>query len=398
MIGAVGGADYQLNAFGRRQSLAHKLNRSISMRDLQKAMEQSKTPEKRKTSKDLGMLRSELNTFGAGVGSPNIGDNLYQADIYADARVEISQLVYALEYGFTSKVSFGIALPLQWYDIKARLRVENQNSFAHALNIVKNTPLENEIRRFAVEAQDSNTFKKSIFTDNGYQIPSDTRVFGIGDMEGGLKYRAFESEYVDSAMLFGFRLPTASHQKDFTNLLDQSTGDKQLDVAFQAGFDFKFTPNLIMLTALKYTFQTPDTEHVVGQLRGSSLPIPDLNDPRSYDYAHRKLGNMWDFNTNLRYYMFQRRFAVVGAYIYQFKGADHYSGNNSFLDYDLLSANTQKQAHSAEFFLIYSTVADYFRQEKAIPWEASITYHHTLAGRNTPDLRYAYARVKFFFN
>lgn len=399
VIGAVGGADYQFNASGNKQGLAHILNRSVTMQDLEKAMSESKNPSSRDTGKELARLRNELNTHGENVvGLPNLGNSLYQADIYADAKVEVSQLVYALEYGLTTKVSLGLAVPLQWYDIKANLRIESQNSFLNTIQKIKNTPLENEIRRFAVEIQDSNKFKKSLFTDNGYQIPNDTRIFGVGDLEGGLKYRAFESQYVDAAMLFGFRLPTASHKKDPTNLLDQSTGDKQLDVAIQGGLDFKFTPNLVMLSAAKFTFQTPDREPIYGNLKGSSSPLPDLNDPRTFDNASRKLGNMWDLNFNLRYYMFQKRVALVGAYIYQHKFADNYSGNNPYLDYKKLELNTDKSSHSTEFFLVYSTVADYMRQEKAIPWEASITYHHTLAGRNVPDLRYGYARLKFFFN
>lgn len=400
IIGAVGGSDQHFNAGGRRQGLAHVLNRSITMRDLVKHMGNSKSPITAQSAKDLELLRNELNTVAANAGMGQLGDNLYQADIYADARVEASQLVYALEYGISRRMSIGLALPLQWYDIKADVRVENQNAFQKTINILKNTvPIEDGIKRFAAQAQDSNTFKKSIFTDNGYKIPGNTRVFGISDLEGGLKYRAYESDYVDAALLFGFRLPTASHQKDPTNLVDKATGDRQFDLAFQAGVDFKFTPNLIFYSGFKYTLQTPDQERVVGYLKGSDASLPDLNDPRVFDNsARRKLGNIWDVNLNLRYYMFQRRVALVGAYLFQHKNADRYDGSNSFLDYPRLSDNTETQSHASEIFLIYSTVADYMRQEKAIPWEASITYHHTLAGRNTPDVRYAYARLKFFFN
>ncbi len=396
IIGAAGGSEYKFNTTGKRQGLAHILNRSVSMTDLEEAL--SKSSDFVKTASELKNLRSELDDYGAKIGQPKLGNNLFQSDIYAAAQVEASQLILALEYGLTPKLSLGIAAPLMWYDIKAKVNIRNQNAFARTQNIVKGLPLESRVLSFSSNAPNEETFKKSIFTDKGYQVPDNNRIFGISDIEGGLKYAAFKSTYVDSALLFGFRLPTGSHKKDPTNLVDQHIGDGQLDLAVQASVDFKITPKFIFLSSAKYTFQTPDREMIVGKLKGSDDPLPDLTDPRVYDFANRKLGNTWDLNFNLRYYMFQSRFAVVGAYLYQFKGQDSFNGNNPYLNYALLEKNTNSNYHATEVFLIYSTVADYMRQEKAIPWEASVTYHHTLAGVNTPDLRYAYARLKFFFN
>jgi hypothetical protein len=397
-IGAVGGTEYKFNSSGKRQNLAHELNRSISMTDLENALANSPSAESRKTSAELQLLRTELNTFGAGVGSPALGNNLYQSDFYADAQVEASQLIIALEYGLTPKLSLGLAVPLVWYDIKARVAVRNQDSFAQTLDMVKGTPLETNVRRFASEAPTLETYKNSIFTENGYQVPGNNRIFGVSDLEGGFKYRALESRYVDTALLFGFRLPTGTYKKDPSNLVDQSVGDGQLDLALQVSIDFKITPQLVFLSSAKYTFQTPDRENIVGPLIGSTNPLPNLKNPNVYDNANRKLGNIWDLNFNLRYYMFQRRFAIIGAYLYHHKYSDSYSGTNQMLNYSALERNTNSQYHAAQLFLVYSTVSDFMRGEKAIPWEAGITYHHTLAGINSLDTRYAYARLKFFFN
>ncbi|HVJ64192.1 MAG TPA: hypothetical protein VM901_02945 [Bdellovibrionota bacterium] len=397
-IFAAGGSEYKFNPQGKREGLAHMLNRSVSMLDLESTLQNSKDPQALNTSKQLKDLRTELNNFGSGVGSPKLGDNLFQSDLYADAQADVMQFVFALEYGLTPKLSVGLAAPLMWYDIQANFNTASQDSFHSVMHTVKGTPLESKVKQFAQQAPTSATFRKSIFTDQGYYEPSATKIFGLSDLEGGVKYRAFESTYVDSSLLFGFRLPTGTHKKDPRNLLDQSIGDGQLDLAFQASVDFKITPHLIFLSSAKYTFQTPDRELVVGKPKGSTAPLPDLTDLNSYDFANRKLGNIWEMNFNLRYYMFQHRVALISAYIFQNKFADSYSGDNPVLDYAALSRNTDTQTHATELFLIYSTVADYMRGQKAFPFEVSVTYHHTLAGRNAPDLNYGYARMKFFFN
>lgn len=399
VIGAAGGTQFKFNPQGKRENLAFKLNRSVTMTDLESALTKSPSMTVSKTGDDLSLLRKELNHYGAETGQDaKLGDNLFQSDIYADAQVEISQLVMALEYGLTPKLSLGLAMPLMWYDINAKINVKNQDTFAYARSVVKGTELVQKIQEFSQRAPDLATYKKNIFSDYGYHVPGPNRVFGVSDLEGGLKYRAFESRFIDSALLVGFRLPTGTHKKDPRNLVDQNIGDGQLDLAFQASVDFKITPRLIFLSAVKYTFQTADRENIVAPLKGSTDLLPNLNDPAVRDYADRKLGNMWDLNLNLRYYMFQNRFAVVGAYLYQQKYQDRYSGTSNVLDYGSLERNTESQNHSAEVYLIYSTVADYMRKQKAIPWEVSVTYHHTFAGVNSLDTRYAYTRLKFFFN
>src|SRR5690606_27073409 len=98
------------------------------------------------------------------------------------------------------------------------------------------------------------------------------------------------------------------------------------------------------------------------------------------------------------YSMFQHRFSVVGAYVYQNKFRDDYRGESSVIDYSAISQDTDSTSHAGELYLIYSTVADYYRKEKAIPWEAIVAYHHTFQGTNTPDFNYTFLRLRFFFN
>lgn len=401
VLGGFGSSNQKFNSRGRREGLAHILNRSITIQDLVTHMKNSKSPDIIKDAEQLESLRNELNTIAAMTGRDPLGDNLYQADIYADTQANASQLVGVLEYGLTDKVSLGLGIPLRWYDIRTTIRIEYQNTFQKAINAIKNSAeMDDGIRDFAPRAQNSESFKKTLFTDAGYKTPGHTRIFGLGDIEGGLKYRAYESQHMDAALSLGFRLPTASHHKDVTDLADIPTGDRQLDLSLQAGFDFKFNPNLILYSGAQFTLQTPDNEPVVGYLKGApEASLPDLNDARVHDAsARRKLGNTWDLTLSLRQYLFQRRIAVIGAYLYQYKYADRYDGFNPHLDYNRIAGRVaESYAHAGEVFLVYSTVADYMRQQQGIPWEVLFSYHHTLGGRNASDSNYAFARLNLFF-
>lgn len=368
-----------VNADGFAQPLMAQLEQSIDMQTLA-----AQVPE-------LAQLQGALNSYERG-----LGDSFLMANLFPSAELVGTQNILAAEYGLTSKISLGVIVPIVSYRMRADFQAGVQDNLQAVQERVKGyTALEGHLQQYAAGRPTTSTFANSIFTANGYQSPGDFGWTGLGDVELGAKFELFKNPNVfTSSFLGGFRLPTATHTADITNILDKSSGDKQWDIAFEWSNDYSPSSYFTFGATTRYTFQLANSQQAALYQTGSTnTGLPNLNDPNTIQEVTRNLGDMLESELSVtgKY----DRFLMSFMYQNKVKGEDSYTVPVGFRA-DNLEEDTDVVEHRGAVGLRYSTLKAYVAQQASIPFEAMVTYNRLLAGRNVANADFARLDLIFF--
>ena len=362
---------------GDRQELLAPLERTVGASTLAASKPELKT------------LYDSLNSF-----EPNLGDDLFSAQLLADAKINFHQITTALEYGLTDRVSLGVIVPFVQITGSSSFDAKVSSKSASIKNKVKGTLLENGVTQFESQIPGRDALAAGLFTANGYEIPGDFQYAGLGDIEIGAVVQPYKNGTFLTAIQTGFRLPTSTHKKDYANLLDQGTGDEQLDFAFEAGFDAKVTSRLTTGFHSRYTFQFGRNAEMPVLKTGKS-GLPDLKDPTSFVVVDRNLGDVFENEAYLDYTI-NKTWSPYVAYTYTMRGADRYSGPSGY-DYNSLMENTAGRSHSLMVGMTISTIPAYAAKTIPVPMKIDASYTKVLNATNDTDAAYGRLDLIVFF-
>ncbi len=368
---------YRFDDSGARNGLLAPLEQKIGASTLAEA------------DPNVKQLYDSLNSF-----EPNLGDGLYSAQIEADSKINFHQVTAALEYGISSRVSLGVIVPYTRVEASASFDVAVSSQAAQIKEMVKGTLLEQGVQQFEGQMPGREVLAQSILVGKGYNVPADFSYQGLGDIEMGAKVQPYRNDWIQTSVQAGFRLPTATHRKDYANLLDQSTGDEQLDFALETGFETRVIGGLSTGVHSRYTWQFARSAEIP-VLKDGETGLPDLTVNDSYVVVDRKLGDYLEAEAFLQYTI-KKAWSPYVAYGYYAKNKDRYSGPLGY-NYKSLESDTESRAHTLLAGFNFSTVKHYVEKKAALPYEIDVSFTKVLGAQNKADASFARLDFIVFF-
>jgi len=368
-----------LNAEGERQNLMGAMEQTLTAKDIAAS------------NADLQALYNGLNQFEAG-----LGDSLITADLLPQAEVNARQMVFALEYGLTNRISLGIIVPTVQMKVQASFDARVNSQAAQVAERTQGVPaLEQGVAQFQANTPTAQTFANGIFVDNGYKTPSNFEYSGLSDIELGAKVQYLNASAWRGTCLAGVRAPTATYKDDPSNLLDSGTGDGQWDLAAECANEFDPLKTVTLGVAARYTVQLPNSYRQAVLRDGSTDPLPNLNDSSLVQPIRRDLGDMVEAEVSTRVNI-GAAWHVSGLMELAFKAEDRYTGPKSF-QIDELGSDSETMAYRAELGVGYSTIPEFAAKRFAVPMEVKVAYNTLTQGYSVPMSAYARMDLIVYF-
>lgn len=368
-----------LNADGERQNLMGALERTLTAKDIAAS------------DPALQGLYDGLNQFEAG-----LGDSLITADLLPQAEINARQMIFALEYGLTDRISLGIIVPTVQMKVNASFNARVNSQAAQVAERTQGVPaLEQGVAQFQANAPTAQTFADGLFTSAGYKTPSNFEYSGLSDIELGAKVQYLKADRFRGTCLAGVRAPTATYKDDPSNLLDSGTGDGQWDLAAECANEFDPLKTITLGVAARYTVQLPNTYSQAVLRDGSTDPLPKLNDPSLVQPIDRDLGDMVEAEVSTRVNI-GAAWHVSGLMEVAFKAEDRYTGSKSF-QISELGSETETMAYRAELGVGYSTIPEFSAKRFPVPMEVKLAYNTITQGYNVPMSAYARMDLVVYF-
>lgn len=369
--------DSTFDADGKLDYLVSPLNRSVTFNELAEF------------EPDLKRLKNVVDS----IYPEAIGNQLLQADLYADASIFEQRFVSALLWGVTDRFSIGTIAPITKRQIRSSFDARVMNQGARLQKLVGNIPaLRNAADQLAAAHIDTALFAQKIFTAHGYQTPGNFQKVGLGDIEIEGRFLALKTEMYNIGLRANLKIPTADANANLNNLLDRPFGNGSY--AFKVGFLQDFKPLGPRWTLSSAVFLTHNFmgQQIMAVRRTPDQLLPDLNDPYQIETLQKKRG--LDFSTDVAV---SRSFinGSVGlalSYIYSYHGEDQFMGQRS-LDYASLSKDTETNEHGLEISLEFSSIQMFLDETFPMPGKMVFAWYEPLKGRNS--LYAPYGRMDF---
>jgi len=357
------------NSNGTLEPFTYSLNRSVTVEDFL-----AKEPK-------LGNLVNALNAL-----QPNLGNTLMNSNLYTESALNQRIVMPALEYGITSKVTFGIRLPIVTRDSRNSFRAESVNNAGAIANKMGALSPDLSAGLLSVDGMslDTQFFANSLFTSKGYEAPHNFVKTEIGDLESGFKYRFYENRDKSYALAtqWGVRLPTGS-APSLTHVFDKGSGAGSYATALSLFQDVTVAKGLVLGSMAKGWYFLADTrERAVPRDADDALPSL-LDEDGQVQATTRQPGMQIDAELALTYSFYRDIYSIYAAYQYSAHGEDRFDGPGD-LYYDGLSRDTEWTRSAIEAGASISTIAWYRAKKFPVPGKINLIYSNTLAGTNTP--------------
>jgi hypothetical protein len=357
---------------GRAEALTHDLDR--------RELDSSVFP-------DLATLE---RVYGYQGGSLSIGTS------HVEGAMQVYALGVAAELGITDRLSAGVVLPIVHGRMAlGRVELEPETECtAIRCGIARNLgdtlitkddsgylPLDHDkdpSTRLATSVGTEDV--QSILTDDlGYRRLESRSVTGIGDLELGLKYRLLDWGPYTTAVQGGVRFPTG-RTDDPDDLVDVPFGDGQLDLGVAWQNDLVILDGLAIDATVRYTVQLPDRQRTRVPPR-ADVPIAKLDE---IEDVYRDLGDVLEVDATLSY-VIARVFTPFVRYLLTWKQKDRIDGERG-LAYASLEVESGATSHILEAGLVFSTVPWVVAKELDLPFDASISFARSIAGRDNAPI------------
>lgn len=369
--------DSTFDAQGKLDYLVSPLNRSITFEELAEF------------EPDLQKLKNVIDT----VYPSGIGNQLIQANLYADAEVFEQRYVPALLWGLSDRWSVGILVPVVKRQIESSFKAVVINQGQDLKDLVGQIPeLSDAATQLANAELDTNTFVQKIFYDNGYKSPANFENSGLGDIELETRYLFYRSDPLNMSARLNLKIPTGSSTSDIANLLDKPIGNGHYSLKAGLLQDFRpFGPRWIFSSAafLAYNFASDEIRAV---RRSSDQLLPNLNDPYQVESLRKRRGMDLSTDMAISRSFFDGVVWVAGSYQYFYHGKDRFEGSRNLL-YSDLSKNTQTSEHGVEASIEFSSIQLFLKEEFPLPGKMVFAWYQPLQGKNA--LYAPYGRMDF---
>jgi hypothetical protein len=322
--------------------------------------------------------------FRLAPGSATVGRSV------VDFNYRFNTLTFGLDYGLTDKLTFGVRIPY-WFvrnSVSARLdtstaTVGKNTSLNTLAPLNLNLPIPGfrptvplttaDVQNLIGRGLDINGDGKIDIPGFGFKRLQTWTGDGLSDIEVGFRYQYLNNKIFRLATTVGARLPTGQLD-DINDLADYPFGRGAYALLFRLNNDFIFINNFLWNISLKYDFYLPDSR---------TLRVPsDADRPLTpiIDRISRKYGNIFEFETTLRY-TFLEIWDVSLLYIYGNKEGDRITGNKR-LNYAPLEAQTNYMEQIYRVSVGLNTLPLYKRGSFPVPLTFSVQYRDRFAGNN----------------
>ncbi len=373
------------NEKGQSQSLAYSLNRSLTVNDLSANADPV-------TGQKLQTLITSLNTLDPGLGTKLANSAV---NLYSDLSVQQQISLFALEKGFTDRLSLGIRAPIIRRSVRNRFSVDPNQTAAAISGVVGEISADVQAGLGNLAALDTASFENSLFTAKGYQSPRDFEKTQLGDVEFGGKYNFYRTDELYSSVLLGVGAPTGA-KAELANPFDKGNSKEAWCYAVQLLQEVYPTKGLTFGGAAKMGYSLKDKrDRAVPKNESDSLPSLLPQDGKVQNVT-RQRGRQFESELSAHYKFGGDKFGVWSAYQYSSKATDRYTGPGN-LYYLGLEKNSDWSLQAGEVGLEFSTIPLFRKGSFKVPLEVSLLYNHALEGKNTPRASYTRMDLMVYF-
>ncbi|NCN39684.1 hypothetical protein GW916_00385 [bacterium] len=372
-----GVVSHSFNEGGKLDSIVSPLNRSVTLDDLAEAEPQ------------IADLEKILN----GMSAEQLGSQLFVSNFYSDVTVTEQRMVPALLWGITDNFSLGLLVPIVKRSVVSNFEVDTTSNAEALKQRLGHIPQVSEgLQEFIDAGINKELYIKEVFTNNGFQAPGSYEFQSLGDIEIESRYRFLKRDRFDFALRTNVRLPTANHEVDITNLLDQGAGQDVLSTRLGLVHSFRAIPQVLSFHAGVFgTHYFPGIKRVALP-KDPNEPLADLNDPDQIENVRKKIGSAFLADVGVMFDIWKGGISLMASYQYNVKAGDRYSGSNG-LDYARLSEGTQSSEHGMELTAEISSIPLFLADKALAPAKMSVTWYQPLAGKNV--IYAPYGRMDF---
>ena len=351
-------AENKYGANGENISVANPLNKNITFADVIKG----------KTDPvDQGALKQVMLNMGASE-TDSFGQSTGQVNVEATAHVPV------FAWGFTSKLTGAIAVPIIKSSMNVSTGVIQQNQALH-------DQMAQQLAAKGVDYKAAEFVNKmaapvpSKADEYGYKPVQNENKTQLGDIKLVAKYLALEADLNRIVVSTDVTLPTG-HDKDVDKLVDVPSGDNQTDLGFGVSYDRVLNDYWTVSTEGTYTFQLPGR---------TPARIPMYSDSKATPYVdnntQRDLGDIASVSAAGKWRL--EGVNLAAGYSYQYKGPDRFSGNAYASErYGYLEQETEQQMHSVVVSGGYDTLSLFHAKKFPVPLSLMLSHTRVIKGMN----------------
>ncbi len=372
-----GVVSHSFNEEGKLRSLVEPLNRSVTLEDLAEAEPQ------------IEDLKKILN----GMSAEQLGSQLFISNFYSKVEVTEQRYVPALLWGLTDNFSLGVLVPIIKRSVQSTFEVDSTSNAQALQNRLGNMPqIKEGLQEFIDAGINKDLYINEVFTKNGYQAPGAYEFSSLGDIEVESRYRFIKRERFDFSVRANVKIPTANHEVDITNLLDQSAGQGVYSTRLGLIHSVRAIPHILSFHAGAFgTYYFPGLKRVALP-KDPNEPLADLNDPAQIEDVRKKVGSAFLADLGVMLDIYKGGVSLMASYQYNVKAGDNYSGNKG-LDYSRLNEGTNSSEHGVELSVEVSSIPLFLADKALAPAKLTFTWYHPLAGKNV--IYAPYGRMDF---
>lgn len=310
-------------------------------------------------------LIQALNQFA----QAHLGDNINFGTLVPYTKPEVTYTAPVLARGITPKWTVGIGLPVINYRNTISFSVQNSNLSYYASQL--NLPADEY-----QQAIHTNLVQEmfSTLSERGYKSLNSRNETYLGDAQLASLYRFWEHGNMSALYSATFNLPTGpKYDPDdlaALNVFGRTGVENRVTMSYLIGAHWEAAPFISYMSYLpdQATMRVPtDADDV----------IPDQN---SKETLSRQIGGTAMVGGNM-FYTMNDTWSFGLGYSYEQKTQDTYQGSQG-RRYDLLSTDTDDDAHRIYAQINFSTVKSYFRKLSLLPGVITFNYMDTIGGRN----------------
>ena len=370
----------QIDMVGTARPIAGALNRNLSLQDYA-----ALDPR-------VGQLEKAIRSL-----DPKLADELVSTNISTQFELQGRTALVAYEYGVRDWLNVGVRAPLVMRQGRARFGASTQNN-AQAVRArvgALSRDLSDGLDAFAAQALDTAYFQNKLFTEKGYDVPTDFSKTELGDVEFGFKTRFHKNAYSTSSLLVGMRAPTGSLPSR-TNLFDRGSGGGAWAAGVQAFNEVYPFSWLTLGSAVRLGHHFPFRMGMaVPKDEADALPSVRPEDGQ-WRTVTRRLGFEVTGELSATASLYGGRLLAWGAHQFVQRGAESVRGEDG-LRYALLERNTYLDQRTFEIGTGYSSIPDFRAGRASVPFEIQALYNWLVAGRNTPVISFLRVDLMAYF-
>ncbi|HVK60637.1 MAG TPA: transporter [Bdellovibrionales bacterium] len=317
----------------------------------------------------IKQLVEVLNQFG----KQEMGSALNLGTLKIDTRPDVRYMAPLHAYGITSKWTVAVGLPIVEYKNDIQISSSGSNLSSIRSQVYGVSPELDEAFD-ELEGVDLTDRARTELSTKGYKPLESRDETIIGDVQLANLYRVYSNSRFSVLSRTLLNLPTGPGD-DPDDLADLAMfGQTYIEEAAIANYQLFNRLRLSAKAAYRFNLENSVVKRVPKNEK-DTLPDADTKED-----VRRKVGDTITIGSGFSLEVINRWFAGA-AYEVSQKLADQYTGSKSS-KYDLLSKDTNSEAHRMRLGLTYDSTTAYQRKEAWLPAMISYEYSDTIRGLN----------------